>query len=352
MPTALLLTARPDIDEDVSRLAAVAGLALTTLPLLDDATSAWSSSDVVIVGVDLLPEVVARGWPRRPGVLVVGMGDSLAAGEVSTWAHAVEQGAEHVLELPQAERWLVDRLCDVADGPSAEGAVVSIQAGRGGVGGTTLACLLAQASTVSTLLVDADHLSGGIDVRLGLDQETGLRWSDLQQLSGRVSPSALAPALVPLGDHAVLLAADRLATCSPTAAGVEAILSAGRRGFALTVVDCPRTSDEVTRLVWSRSQLAIVVVPCDLPGAVASASLIETIRRSTANVAMVARTSTAEMEPEEIADTLDVPLLGTLPDDRRIANGEWHLSRAIRRVTSAILKRVLAAEAPARSRTT
>lgn len=351
MPTALLLTARHDIDNDVSRLAAVAGLPLTTLALLDAVGSGWSSCDLVIIGVDLLPEVAARGWPRRPGVLVVCTGDSQAVGEVSTWAHAVAQGAEHVLELPQAERWLVDRLCDVADGPSAEGAVLSIQAGRGGVGGTALCCLLTQASTVSTLLVDADHLSGGIDVRLGLDQESGLRWSDLQQVGGRVSPAALKPALVPLGDHAVVLAADRVASCPPSAAAMEAILSAGRRGFALTVVDCPRTSDEATQLVWSRSQLAIVVVPCDLPGAVASASLIETIRRSTDRVAIVARTPTGEMEPQEIADTLEVPLLGTLPDDRRIANGEWHLSRATRRVTSAILDRVLASAVPARSRT-
>lgn len=350
MPTVLLLTARADIEGEVSRLAAVAGLPLTSHGHVDAASAAWSSCDLVLIGIDLLPAVAAKGWPRRSSVLVVTVGESVLDSDVSVWVHAVEQGAEHVVELPKAERWLVDRLGDVADGPSAEGALVSVHPGRGGVGATTLSCLLAHASPVSTLLIDADALSGGIDVRLGLDEESGVRWSDLHQVSGRISPAALRPALVSLSDHAVVLAADRMASGSPTAGALEAVMLAGHRGFDLTIVDCPRACDETTRLVWSRSQLAVVVVPCDLPGAVASASLIESVRRSCAHVAIVARTPTGEMAPEEIADALEVPLLGVLPDDRRIAHGEWHLSRATRRVTNAVLGQVLSRTAMARGR--
>ena len=63
-------------------------------------------------------------------------------------------------------------------------------AGRGGAGASVFATALAQ-TAADALLVDADPCGGGIDLVLGCERETGLRWPDLTLQGGRLSYTAL-----------------------------------------------------------------------------------------------------------------------------------------------------------------
>lgn len=352
----LLITAREDVLDDALRLAAAAGLELTVADSAAAAVARWARAPLILVGEDMLGALVDRCLPRRPDVLVLSRADPWRDGDsVTRWRLAVELGADHVVELPEAERWLVDRLGDVADGPALEGPQVCVVPGRGGAGASTLACLLAMGSPADALLLDLDPLGGGLDARLGLEDVRGLRWRELSAASGRLSPRALAEALPSAkGKHALVsvVSADRGSASTPTVDAVDALLQAGRRGFGLTVIDCPRVDTDITRLAWSRSRLGVVVVPADLLGAVASASLVASMRQICPDVRIVIRRGRQRaLDDEDIARALDVPILGTFDDDKRIRDGEIPAttpSRAIAALIAALAAAAGVAEHPGR----
>lgn len=121
--------------------------------------------------------------PRRPGVLLLG----LDLDDAGVWVRAVQLGAEHVLFLPDAETWLLDRIADAVEGVGPPARTVAVLGGRGGAGASTLACALAVTAArrgLRTVLVDGDPLGGGLDILLGGETAAGLRWPDLMRLTG------------------------------------------------------------------------------------------------------------------------------------------------------------------------
>src|SRR5690606_16343574 len=120
---------------------------------------------------------VRAGLPRRADLVLAGLGPP--SREALQWAVAL--GAEQAVELPTAEAWLVDRLSRAAErGVAARpGRVLAVVGGRGGAGASVLATATAVVSARSgdrTLLVDCDPLGGGLDLVLGAEEVTGLRW--------------------------------------------------------------------------------------------------------------------------------------------------------------------------------
>lgn len=334
---ALVITAREDILDDALRLAAAAGVEVVVSDSVPAAVPKWTRAPLILVGADLAAPLVDRGLPRRSDVLIISRTDAWESFDsVGLWRLAVELGADHVVELPDGERWLVDRLADVAEGPAVDGPVVCVVPGRGGAGASDLACVLALASPVHTLLIDADPLGGGLDVRMGLEEAPGLRWSDLASSRGRVSPRALSgalPSAAGIAAQVSVVSADRGASATPPAEAVDALVQAGRRGFGLTVVDCPRSPGDVTRLIWSRSRLGIVVVPTDLLGAVASASLISAMRQACPDVRVILRRARERgIDADDVARVLGVPVLGVVDEDKRLAEGELLASARSRSV--------------------
>ena len=191
MPRPLLLTADSDLLDDLLRLAATAGVDVEVSQDPGAARRAWSAAPLVLLGQDLLAGCLVAGLPRRPGVAV--LGEDLD--DASIWRRAVEVGAEHVVFLPDAEPWLVSSLADAAEGVVGSGRLVAVLGGRGGAGATTLTVALALAAVrrgCRALLVDGDPLGGGIDLVLGGEQATGLRWPDLGDTQGRMPAQALA----------------------------------------------------------------------------------------------------------------------------------------------------------------
>jgi secretion/DNA translocation related CpaE-like protein len=173
----LLVCGDETVVEDLLRLAAAAGAVLTVVAEAAVARPCWDDAPLVLVGDDQAGAVVRAGLPRRKRVVLVGRD----VRDPGVWPRAVTVAAEHVVFLPEAESWLVGQLTDDASADCAA-LVVAVLGGRGGAGATTLATALSFAGVragVTTLLVDADVLGGGIDLVLGGQKATGLHWPGL-----------------------------------------------------------------------------------------------------------------------------------------------------------------------------
>ncbi|MSV74138.1 MAG: hypothetical protein F2874_01355, partial [Actinobacteria bacterium] len=106
----VLITADTRLVEAVMRLAAAAAVDVEVVSDLEGARRLWASAPLIIVGADLARDL-AHGTPsRRAGVVLVGAGS--VEGHESTseiWREAVSIGAEHVVQLPDAGGWLIQR---------------------------------------------------------------------------------------------------------------------------------------------------------------------------------------------------------------------------------------------------
>ena len=125
--------------------------------------------------------------------MLVGRGQPL----VADWEAAIAVGAQHVVTLPAQDGVLMAELSDAAEAARDDGrrgAVLAVIGGRGGAGASVFATALAQ-SAPDALLIDADPWSGGIDLVLGTEAESGLRWPDLALQGGRLNLAALRDAL-------------------------------------------------------------------------------------------------------------------------------------------------------------
>lgn len=307
----LVVTADPDVLDDLLRLAATA---VTEVEVVADAAAArrsWSTARLVLVGPDAAPDCARLAMPRRPGVVLVGVD----LDDAGIWQLAVCVGAEHVVFLPDAERWLGDRLADAAEGGGPAGALVAVLGGRGGAGATTLACALALTAaraSLTTLLVDGDPLGGGIDLVFGGEQDGGVRWRDFTGTRGRVPAPALADAL-PRTDGVAILSWDRGDPRTVPVDAVDAVLSAGRRAHDLVVVDLPRTVDETSRAVLGAATTVLLVVPTEVRAAAAASRVAAAVGVLCHDLRLVTRgPAPAGLTGPQVARALGLPLAGDL----------------------------------------
>lgn len=149
----LVLTGDERLAEHLLRLCAAAGTDPQLIRGAPPTRGLWESSSLVLVGDDQV--ALCAGLPRRAGVLLLG----LDLDDPEVWVRAVQLGAEHVLFLPDAEAWLLDRIADAAEGVGPPALTVAVLGGRGGAGASTLACALAVTAARSgrrTMLIDGD----------------------------------------------------------------------------------------------------------------------------------------------------------------------------------------------------
>ena len=313
----LLITADPLLLDEVIRLATAAGVELSVRE--EPTASAWSSAPLVFIGEDALPEAELRALPRRASVIVVrrsdGPGPSVLPTPTQTWRGAVAVGAEHVAELPDASRWMVDRIAEASDAVSQSGPVISCVPAVGGAGASTIAALLARETR--GLLVDLDPFGAAIPV------DGGVRWPDLVDTRGRIPPASLRSALPSVHGVHVLTGTPGERFSIPNEP-LGAIIEAGSRGFPCTLLDTPRTDGGASRIAWSRSDLTIVVLGPQPAGAARAWALIDAIREVCTRVAIVIRT--APRDPglwglEEAAEW-QVELLPAVRHDRTLAQGD------------------------------
>ena len=321
----IAFTENPHLRESLSRLAAVADVEVRIHGGVSQGRGEWTVAPLVIVGSDVLEELVAADLPRRPSVMV------LCVDDTHVWQAAVAIGAEAVWTLPESERAIIERLGCAGDPSGHEGPIVTVVGGAGGAGASTLAVALARAGAErlpdGCLLIDGDPIGGGLELLVEAENLPGARWRDLAATRGRVSVDAVRAAL-PHVDGLSLLSHDRLAGAVDPQAW-EALLSAGSRGFDLTVVDLARG---VSSPALSHAHLVLLVVPADIRAIAAALAQSETLRATCADLrAVVRRRRDSDLDREEIEAALDLSVIGEYSDARGVS---------LERVAEAILARL------------
>jgi secretion/DNA translocation related CpaE-like protein len=307
----LLVTADPDALDDLLRLAATAGVEVDVADDVPALRRCWATAPFVVVGADLADQVARSRLGRRSRVVVLGRD----LDDASIWQRAVEVGAEHVVFLPDAETWLVEAFADSAEGAAGDGLLVAVLGGRGGAGASSLAAALAVRAVrrgLRTLLVDGDPLGGGLDLVLGGEAVTGLRWPDLGATRGRVPAAALADALPTIEGLSVLSWDRGDATTLPVEA-VQAVLAAGRRTCDVVVVDLPRALDEASREVLLTAGTTLLVVPAEVRATAAAARVAGTAGLLCRDLRLVVRgPAPAGLSAQAVQGALGLPLAGEL----------------------------------------
>ena len=254
----LLVSNDADLIDDVLRLAAANGVEVHLATDAEGARGRWQLAALVLVGSDAAGLLSGAGLGRRRDVVLVSRTPT-----PEDWQRAVTLGAEHVVSLPDGERWLIDRLADSGEGVTRDGHVVTVVGCGGGAGASTFAstiALAAAARSLRVLLVDLDSLGGGLDVLLGIEAVVGIRWGELVDTRGRLGATALHQALPHLSGVSVL-SCGRAGPATIDAEVFAAVLDAGVRGFDLVVIDAPRQLDAATELALARADRTVVVAP-------------------------------------------------------------------------------------------
>jgi secretion/DNA translocation related CpaE-like protein len=311
----LVLASDPELGEQAERVVAAVGLrpvGVTAPPT----RKAWSAAVAVVLDEEAARCCQPPGLPRRDGVILI----SPSEPQGPTWAAAMAVGAQQVCALPAQDAELVGHLAEAAEA-SREGAcpgrVVAVIGGRGGAGASTFATAVAQAAT-SSLLVDLDPWSGGIDLLLGTESVPGLRWPDLSLRGGRLAWSAVRDALPSHAGISVLSGARHGHEIEPEA--VEAVVDAGRRGGILVICDLPRRMTGAVACTLEGADLVVVVTACDVRGVAATSALAPVLRGVNPNVGLVVRgPAPGGLRALEAAEVADLPLLAAMRPEPMLA---------------------------------
>ncbi len=344
--TVLLLSATPELQGEVGRVAAAAAVELLIGRSLEEMPVQWD--DVAAVLIDSVADAGLAGW--RGPTSVVGF----ARDSAQMWRQASRLGADRVAILPDSAQWLADYLACLHS-PSAGAGVVGIVGGCGGAGASTLSVLVAAeaaARGTRTLLVDGDRWGGGLSTALSAQEVPGLRWPELLGVSGSINPEQLAAALPQLGPL-TLLSWDSTARQEGTAAAasvrvpaavgslsatadqspgpalaespvpsqaqsaVAEVLHAARGAFGLVVVDVGRTP-EAFRTFADHCNGLLLVVPATVRAAASARQMMQALPPMP--VATVIRGPVAEgLDATLVADSIGLPLVGEFPRLRGVA---------------------------------
>lgn len=359
----LVVTRDETLLEDLLRLAAAAGSRLEVARETTSALRGWSTAGLVLLGADLLAALAEQHPPRRDQVHVL----TRTPPDPGVFQAALAAGALDVVELPAADRWLVELLTDAGDSRGATvgvgGRTVGVLGGCGGVGASTFAAALAcvGAAGGSSALVDLDPLGAGLDRLVGLDEVAGVRWDALVASRGRLGSRSLRTAL-PGRDGLRVLTWDLAAPVHLETAAVREVLSAAQRGHDLVVLDLPRGLDEVSAEAATRCDVLVLVVEPTLAGVAATGKVLGELRPLTGRVVAVVcsgRPGGGGLPAEQVTAALGLPLVAEAPHQRRLDEqvglglGPVHgrrsgLSRAARRTLAAV-EELVGVEVPSAS---
>lgn len=309
----LVITEDTELLDDVLRLCAAAGAEPQVHHTVPEKQGSWEQAPLIVVGADAAAR--CRGTVRRRGVVLVRREPE---SDPEVWRLAVDIGAEAVLNLPDDEGSLVDRLADAAEEGEGQAVTIGVIGGRGGAGASTLACALAVGAVgagLRTTLIDGDPLGGGLDVLFGGEQAEGLRWPDFAASRGRVAGAALEESL-PLLHGVRVLSWDRGEPVEASPDAMRSVLAAARRTSEAVIVDLPRGVDATVAEALAQLDLGLLVVPADLRSVAAARRVASTVRMVLQDVrAVVCGPYAGGFDEEYVADVIGIPLAGELPPD-------------------------------------
>lgn len=301
---------------------------------------AWTAAAAVLLDEQAAGDCAHGSLPRRGHVVVV----CPAAPTAATFKAAIAVGAQRVLTLPTDGDALVRELTEASESAhddSRPGRVVAVTGSRGGAGASLFAATLAQTAG-EALLIDLDACGGGIDLVLGGENTTGLRWPDLAVQGGRLEWPAVRVALPRHRGISVLSCVRRPHQPDPVA--VDAVVEAGRRGGVAVICDVPRGLTGAGETALEAADLTVVVSSCDVRACAAAASAAPVLSGFNPNIGLVVRgPAPGGLRAGEIADIAGLPLLASMRAEPRIAEQLEHGGLRLRRrsALTAASRRVL-----------
>ncbi|MGH8776075.1 MAG: septum site-determining protein Ssd [Jiangellaceae bacterium] len=312
----LVVTADEALLDDLLRLAAAAGVEVDVVPDAGAAQARWAAAPLVVVGDDQSVAMTDLRAGRRRGVVLIG----LDLDDADIWRRGVALGADDVIFLPDSEQFLVERLADAAEGRGRDAVVVGVVGGRGGAGASVLAAALAVTSVRcghEAMLVDVDPLGGGIDLVLGAEDSSGLRWPDFAGTRGRLATRTLDE--LPARHGLTVLSWDRGDLLSVPAEAVRAVLASARRVCDLVVLDLPRRIELGVEEALARCTCVLLVVPAEVRAVAAAARVAAGLTQVVPDVRAVVRgPSPSRLDGADIADALGLPLAVEMDPEPRL----------------------------------
>lgn len=313
MERPVLLTGAAEVREQV--LAAAAAAAVEVHVCGDPAELGPAPPPVLLAGVDRAAVLARSPVIRRTTVYLVGaVADQQRLCE---WSPAL---AATVVVLPDGLRWLTAILAGGRGGRPA-GRMLAVAGGCGGVGASTLAAGLAWAAVEQrhrVALVDLDAGGGGLDLMFGLEQHPGWRWPALLEADGFLGD--LHEQLPRLESLAVLSHARGPGSDLGTAA-VTAVLRSLRRTHDLVVIDAGARPTSAEPAAVRGCDGALLVCPADLRGVAAAAQRMHGIDAQVPLAVAVSRLRPGQHTEDAIGRALGLPVVATLPADKRVALG-------------------------------
>ncbi len=305
----------PTIRDDLLRLAAAACVDPFVACDASGGRKNWRRASLVFLDETAARQCLRARLPRRTGVVLVTAGETPPD---HLWELASELTADHVVCLPAAEPWLIDRLSDDAPASSGQTPVIGVIGGRGGAGASVLAAGLGVTAARRgdrPLLLDADALGGGLDVLLGGDSVCGVRWSDLSIPGDYQDTNGLYAAIPRVGELSVL-SWDRDDTNAITAESISYVLEMARERADVVVIDLPRYCDDAALAALQSASVVVLVVPGEIGALVAANRLISVIRPHCAELCAVLRGPTPSgIRLADLARALPVPVIAHIPAD-------------------------------------
>jgi secretion/DNA translocation related CpaE-like protein len=293
-------------------LAAAVGTEVEVAAEVTGGRTSWTAAPVVLLGSDVVGRCSADALSRRQGVVVLTRTEPTP----EVWRRSIAAGAEQVLVLPAAEPALAELLAAADEPRPRSGRVVCCVGGRGGAGASVLAAALAVTAGRTTrrhpLLVDLDPIGGGLDLALGAESATGLRWPDLTATSGRVSAASLHEAL-PVVAGVSVVSMGRCGSPDVSAGAAHAVVTAGRRHGDLVVVDLPRILTPAAAAALVLADLTLLVVPAEVRACAAAAAVAAGLAEHTGRIEVVVRgPAPSGLSASVVAGSLGLPLAGML----------------------------------------
>lgn len=320
--TVIAVTKDQDLMDQIRRLVAVSAHEVQCVSSISQAQGGWDSASLVFVGCDLVAEVRSAALPKRKQLVVVAH-----SGATDTiWREAMSVGAQGVVQLPEDEDWVTDQLAAIAAEQGHRGLVLATLGGSGGVGSSSFVAALGIAALElgkSPVVVDLDPIGCGIDVVLGSDQvESGVRWSELYRVSGRVPGKSLVGGLPSINQVPILSWGDGEALL-PTKEAVGIVLDSLKSSFDVVLVDLPRSSPDISNVVLSRTYAVSFLVRTGVIGAVAAKRASKWLLNSHQTVDLLVRPDSNNgsdaTEVRDLGELLDIEPFLVVPNCKELA---------------------------------
>lgn len=348
----LVVTSDGELLDELVGLAGAGGVEVSVAVDALAAEERWASAPLVVVGADQVAPLARRNLPRRLGVILVdravGQDTSTepcspvdAMAEPSGWSGAAALHAEHLVVLPDARSWLVTRFAECRPRALRYAApVVAFVSANPGAGASVLAAgvaLTARRQGLATLLVGSDpynivaepygvgpdlYGAGPNSNAYGVSGDGGRMGpiGGAVELLGTATGEACATGdpgrFEPEDGTLAVLSFDRRDGAAVPPDAMAAALRAARHGRDFVVVDLPHVRDDASRLALTCADQTYLTVVAEIRECAAATRIAAAVRRHCPRLALVVRVVTRRgLRPDEVAEALDLPLVGVLPPE-------------------------------------